>query len=1151
MDRTPQHVLIESLRGLPDLSRILDAEKNVPAPGPGTPPNRYHVHKLTGSSRTLLAAALRKATNRPLLYVAPTAEQAEAARDDFEFWLGTGSVTWFAEHDQAPYDTGTPNTEPLANRIETLVRLVTAKDGVFVISARAIAQQVVGPDVLAEAVITVEVGTTLDVEEVSRRLTYLGYRRVPMVEDVGDFSRRGGILDIYSPGGGNPIRIEIDDDFIASMREFDVLNQRSIRPLERVALIPTREIVLSPDRLELALLELEDRDPLFARELKETFEADLYPQGVERLAPWLLQDLGSFGRYLPAGTIVVEEEPGLVASAVESQWDEANAAFDRLRKDLPHLPAPDQLYRSPSEVRADLDNYTSIRLSALSSDSQGAASIAVRSTPPENFGRNLKMWQDYLTGLHEGGDSVWLLCDNPGQKNRLEELLLDNGVPVRLELGVLAEGFRLHDLSVTVLTDHEFFGRVRRQRRARRFKSGFGLKEISTLRPGTYIVHAEHGIGIYRGIKRLEVNGHLTDCLLLEYGAGDKLYLPVDQLDIVQKYSSEEGAKPSLSRLGGTGWSKAKEKAKKAIKEMAGELIALYARRKAHPGHPFGSDTVWQQELEGTFPFDETPDQLKAIDDVRNDMEAATPMDRLVCGDVGYGKTEVAVRAAFKAVMDGRQVAVLVPTTILAQQHFNTFRERYADFPVTVELLSRFRTKKEQDAVIKGTADGTVNVVIGTHALLGKRVQFKDLGLVVVDEEQRFGVAHKERLRQVRTQVDVLTLTATPIPRTLNLSLLGARDISAINTPPRDRLPIHTEIVEFNSELIQDALLREADRGGQSFFVHNRIQSIDAMAVFLHKLCPMLRIGVAHGQMAEHQLEKVMLDFIEKKLDVLVSTMIIENGLDIPSVNTLIVNRSDAFGLAQLYQLRGRVGRSNVKAYAYFLVPSRQALTEGAMKRLRAIAEFDELGSGFALAMRDLEIRGAGNLLGAEQHGFVAAVGFDMYCRLLDEAVKELKGLPVEERPEPRLVTDLAAFFPDEYVQDAEEKIALYKRLADAREPSDVQVLETEMTDRFGRLTPEARALFHLRRLKVLGRAIGAGLIQVRGERIEVEMASPPTQEVVKGWMRRLTIPVEFAAGTRFALKVKKAGNDPLGLAVRLLTEMAGEEPEVARQAAG
>ncbi len=571
----------------------------------------------------------------------------------------------------------------------------------------------------------------------------------------------------------------------------------------------------------------------------------------------------------------------------------------------------------------------------------------VRSHPPDSFGRKLEMWRNHLNGLADAGMHLVMFCDNEGQRRRLHELLVEEDIRIELVLGVISAGFVLEDARLAVFTDHEFFSRPRRRKSARRFKSGFGLKELETLKPGSYIVHVEHGIARYLGLTRIEVNGHQTDVLQLEYQGKDKLYVPIDQLDLVQRYSSEEGRAPSLSRLGGTGWATTKARAKKSIQEMAGELIRLYALRKAHPGHAFAPDTPWQRELEGSFPYDETPDQLAAIEAVRTDMEAATPMDRLVCGDVGYGKTEVAMRAAFKAIMDGTQVAILVPTTILCEQHYNTFTERFRDFPIKVEMLSRFRTAKEKTEILRKLELGELDLLIGTHALLGKKVKFKNLRLLVVDEEQRFGVAHKEKIKGLRANIDVLTLTATPIPRTLNLSLLGVRDITVISTPPAGRVPVQTEIAEFDRELIQESLLREADRGGQSFFVHNRVESINTMASYIRKLCPQLRVGVGHGQMREHELEQVMHQFIAGDLDVLVATMIIENGLDISAVNTMLVNRADAFGLSQLYQLRGRVGRSTQKAFCTFLVASSRVLSENAMKRLRAIAEFDELGSGF------------------------------------------------------------------------------------------------------------------------------------------------------------------------------------------------------------
>ncbi len=933
--------------------------------------------------------------------------------------------------------------------------------------------------------------------------------------------------------------MEIEYDEVASIREFDVHTQRSVRSLDRAVITPRYEILLDEERIRAAVRDLAGTDREAAADLEGAFEVELHPAGIERIAGRLGQELTGFLDYLPEGTVILIEEPGILWARAESFWEGVLSAHAAVSADFPHVSPPGDLFLEPEALQRALARFPLVRLSDLSHEPGEAALVTVRSSPPETFGRKIELWRSYLKGLLERGIAVTLFCDNEGQRTRLHELLVEEGLPVVLNLGVLAAGFVLEEAGIAVLTDHEFFGRPRRPTRRRRFRSGFGLKELRTLKPGSFVVHVEHGIGRYLGLTRLEVNGHHTDVAQIEYHGGDKLYVPVDQLGLIQRYSSEEGHTPALSRLGGTGWSKTKDRAKKAIQEIAGELVRTYALRKAHPGHGFAPDTPWQRELEGSFPFEETPDQMKAVGQVKEDMETPTPMDRLICGDVGYGKTEVAVRAAFKAVMDGKQVAMLVPTTILAEQHFNTFAERFRDFPVRVDMLSRFRSVKQRNEVIHKAADGGLDMVIGTHALLGQKVRFKNLGLVIVDEEQRFGVAHKEKLKKLKANVDVLTLTATPIPRTMNLSLLGVRDITVIQTPPEGRMAVRTEIAEFDRELIQEALLREADRGGQSFFVHNRVESIHSMGIYVQKLCPQLRVAVAHGQMAERQLEKVMHDFVERRIDVLVATMIIESGLDIPSVNTMVVNRADAFGLSQLYQLRGRVGRSTQKASCYFLVPAAKALTETAMKRLRAIAEFDELGSGFALAMRDLEIRGAGNILGREQSGHIVSVGFEMYVRLVEESVRELKGLPLEERPEPRVTTDVDAFLPDDYVTDAEEKVAFYKRLADAEDLETVGSLAEELRDRFGRLARPAEALFDLRRLKLLGGEVGLASIWLRGNKIDLELSEAPSPDTVRGWMKRITVPVEFATSGRFALKAR----GDLAAALDLLARMAGREP--------
>jgi transcription-repair coupling factor (superfamily II helicase) len=765
--------------------------------------------------------------------------------------------------------------------------------------------------------------------------------------------------------------------------------------------------------------------------------------------------------------------------------------------------------------------------------------VAMNVLGSEGFGRNMNILRDSLSRHHDVGREVLILCESKPHADRLREILEE--APVGIAVGSISEGFTLVDEKLAVITDHEIFGRPRRKReKSRRFKKGLIPQELKALKPGDYVVHVEHGIGVYQGMQRLESGGQHTDCLLISYTKGDKLYVPVDQLDLVQRYSAGEGAAPSVSTLGGTGWQKLKSRVKNRIKIMADELIQTYAKRRSLPGHPYPPDTPWQREMEAAFPYDETVDQLRAIEDVKSDMESERPMDRLVCGDVGFGKTEVAIRAAFKAVMDGKQVGVLVPTTLLAEQHLLTFQERMKSFPVKIEMMSRFRTAKELKSVAQAVAEGKVDILIGTHRILSKDVNFKNLGLLVVDEEQRFGVRHKESLKKLRSQVDVLTLSATPIPRTLHMSLVGARDMSTIATPPRDRQPIHTEIVQFGEEVIAEALLREADRGGQSFFVHNRVQTIQEMAVYLAKIVPELRVGVAHGQMPERLIEKVMLDFHHGEYDILLTTMIIESGLDIPSVNTILINRADAFGLAQLHQLRGRVGRSARKAHAYLLVPRDRALTETAQKRLRVLDDLEELGSGFQIALRDLEIRGAGNLLGAEQSGFIVNVGFDLYCRLLEEAVREIKGLPAEDILPVKLTTDLDAFLPDEYVPDRTEKVKLYKSLADATELAVIDEIENELRDRFGSLPEEGRRLLDLRRLRVLGSGMGITSILLRQGLLEVTFSREMTSEEVRALLRATSTPVEFSATGDHGFRIPRFREGSAAEALRLLRAVAG-----------
>jgi transcription-repair coupling factor (superfamily II helicase) len=974
------------------------------------------------------------------------------------------------------------------------------------------------------------------------KLDDLGYPHVPMVEEHGDASRRGGIVDFFTFGRTHPVRIEFDGDVIASIREFEIASQRSVTKLDRVSVLPTRELKLTQAELEERRAEIASRHPkgeAGADLLIEDLATRRDVEGGHWLAGLFRDRLGDLFDYFPSGTLVVVDGPKRLLddlTALESDVRQAYAA--ELAKGHFHA-LPEETFVFRDEFLERIAACHQLVLPGPG-DSPGRAigkpamRVALRTLPSEGFGRNMNLLRESLARHREAGREVRILCESEPHAARLREILDDWELAVTL--GSLGEGFSLVDSSLTLITDHEIWGRPRRRReRSRRFEKGLVASDLQELKQGDYVVHIEHGIGVYQGLERLSLDGRETDCLLIRYAKGDKLFVPVEQLALVQRYSAGEGAVPSVSTIGGTAWQKLKSRVKSRIKMMAEELIQTYSKRKALPGHAFSPDTVWQREMESAFPYDETPDQAKAIEDVKRDMEAPRPMDRLVCGDVGFGKTEVAIRAAFKAVMDGKQVAVLVPTTLLAEQHLETFSERMKGFPVRVEMMSRFRSAAELKVIAKDLAEGKLDIVIGTHRLLSKDVNFKDLGLLVIDEEQRFGVRHKEVFKKLRSQVDVLTLSATPIPRTLHMSLLGSSDMSMINTAPRDRQPVHTEVVLFSSDLITEALLREADRGGQSFFVHNRVETIHEMGIFLHKLVPELRIGIAHGQMQEKLIERVMLDFVHRQHDVLLTTMIIESGLDIPTVNTILINRADAFGLAQLYQLRGRVGRSTRKAHAYLLVPPDRALTETAQKRLRVIDELTELGSGLQLAMRDLEIRGAGNLLGAEQSGFIVNVGFDLYCRLLDEAVRELNGLPPEDLTDLQLTTDLNAYLPDEYVADRTLKLRLYKRLAEADSPDRIVEIETELRDRFGPLPAEAACLVDLRRLRLLAARLGMSTMILRKGYFEATFAREMKTDEVRALLKATTVPIEFSASGQHGFRISRFRDGGVAEAIRLV----------------
>ncbi len=1126
---------------------------------------RVAVRGLTGSARGYFASWLQRATGRVVLYVVGHGDTFEESRDDVEYFRGPGATLAFPEPDTLPYDPSSPHPGITAQRLDTLKRLARGRapgeawSGVVLTTARGLIQRVPKPARLARALLELEVGADYDPRRLMERLVFMGYERLAEVEAVGHFARRGGILDIYAAGLADPLRLEFDGDTLVSLRRFDAGTQRSLEQLPAATVLPRYEVAIHPEEAEAVLERLRaagDEQALAAARVPagtgpERMPAGTGPErmppatgreriapspgpdpsrigylfhdGMERFAGHYDPDLGGLLDYLPDDALVVCDDPGKLSQRAAELARTIAHGFEEARAHYPLVSQPETLFLPEGAfdeaIRARPGADWMGPVAAAGESGRYATTLLVDCAPAEPVQRSIERLKTHLAELGANGIHAVILCDNPGQRDRLWEMLGETGAT--LGVGLVSAGFTLRRAGLAVLTDHEIFARYRRRRRRLKRTGGLSIAELSALKVGDFVVHEDHGIGTYRGMKRLTLNGQETDCVEIAYAESDRLFVPVQQLALVSRYAAGEGARPAIHRLGSGVWQKTKARAKRAIQDMAEHLIKAYATRKALAGHAFKPDTVWQRELEASFPYEETPDQLNAILEVKEDMESDRPMDRLICGDVGYGKTEVAIRAAFKAVQDGVQVALLVPTTILAQQHLLTFTERLADFPVRVEVLSRFRTAKQQKETLAALARGQVDILIGTHRLLSRDVRFHKLGLVIIDEEHRFGVAQKEKLRQMTRTVDVLAMTATPIPRTLNLSLAGARDMSVIETPPRDRLPVHTEILEVDEEVITDAILREVDRGGQVFFVHNRVETIHNCALMVQKLVPQVRIGVAHGQLSERDLERVMLEFLDRKHDVLVSTMIIESGLDIPSVNTLVVDRADTLGLADLYQLRGRVGRSPLRAYAYLQVPSRRVLTEEAEKRLRVIEEFDELGVGFKIALRDMEIRGAGNLLGPEQHGFIIGLGFDLYVKLLEEAVAEIRGAAAETRPEPRLLTDWSAYLPDDYIPDEHEKLALYRRLADTRSLDELDDLTLEMLDRFGQLPPPAVALFELRRLRVLGGAAGVESLRVFQEVAELSLRRPLTPAEIRAVVGRLNFQVEFFSGREFGLRVR------------------------------
>jgi len=1087
---------------------------------------------LRGASRALVAARLAEAAGgAPVLFLAANAKAADAFLEDLRTCLGERDddrrTRFFPRHDTLPYDRFSPQPFVVAQRMDVLYRWLAAADpeardaaGPIVVAPwTSLALRVPSREAVRARSVRLEVGRMVDRDALVETLVTAGYARMPLVEEPGEISVRGGILDVFPPHLARPVRIELLGDEIESIREFDAASQRSQDKLGSAVAPPPRELLFDRDlafeRSE-AIRDLGRRHRTPQRTVDELIDALLrghVPPGAEALAPLLQPDLESAFDFLPEDTLVVLDDPEGGRGRLDHYFEEATANFLAAREGARPVCEPGALLLDPDEFAERLGSFHPVSLERLDviqhgRGRSGPQRLHLHSESHDDLRRELVRTRTHERALlplsHYLGDRIAdrfriaVTCSALSSAERLQALLEEYGIaarvatdprpasrwaaPGRVEIRVapLSSGFALPAEGLAVLTEEEIFGRREKQRRRASWREGTAIDGLGQLAVGDYLVHVDHGIGAYRGLVELTVGGLAMELLCIEYEGNDRLFLPVDRLNLVQRYGGADGEKPRVDRLGGDTWERAKRKVKKSLRVMAAELLSLHAARELAPGFGFSPRDAFFEEFEARFPFEETPDQADAIEDVLNDMQRPRPMDRLVCGDVGYGKTEVAVRAAFRAVMDGKQVALLVPTTILCQQHTATFHERFDGYPVRIDSLSRFRTAREAKATLEGLVSGSVDIVIGTHRLLQQNVRFRDLGLLVIDEEHRFGVAHKEKIKKLKKTVDVLTLTATPIPRTLQLSFTGIRDLSLINTAPVDRLAVRTQVARFDESLIREAILREVRRGGQVYFMHNRVRTIGALAEMLDRVVPEVKVIVAHGQMRERELESKMLAFANGEADVLLCTTIIESGLDIPRVNTILINRADALGLAQLYQLRGRVGRSHHRAYAYLLIPTAAgSLTDDAQKRLEAIQDLSALGSGFRLANMDLEIRGAGNLLGAEQSGNLRSVGYETYMELLEETIEELRGNVAKVEVDPEVRLPVVARLPEAYVSDVSQRLVLYKRLASSRDESELAFVRDEILDRYGPLPDEAVNLLEVIRLKLMAKPLGVHAVTI------------------------------------------------------------------------
>jgi transcription-repair coupling factor (superfamily II helicase) len=1168
--------LFADVEKLPAFSRVASHLKE------GT--GRIRVSGLSPTAKALLLVLWQRATAKPLILVVTdnrAAEDLVPVLQAFHELTGgnePNSIVSLPTRDVLPFQNLSPHPEIQEERAVALWKIATGAVSVVVAPIAATALKLRSAEYYADLARSVRRAETIDVDSLLSHLNTVGYLSSDVVEMPGEYALRGGILDVYPPEADRPLRIEFFGDEVESIRKFDPASQRSQNPVEEALLLPLTETPVSDELLGAIHARLSGKRITGAEEVVEQAVraggVHVFP-GWEFYAPVAGADRTVFD--MLSNAPVLCDEPENLKNEFDAVWSRIEDAHER--SEIGNLVRPEDLYVPPEKWWDNLRKLRGVDLEQLEIARPGEEeAVSFHSQPAQRFHGSVTAMLENVKKQIGDENRVLIAVPNTGEVERLADLFSENNVSFRLgsrtrggesyadETAYFAgeiltttlakayvpDGVVLPDAHLTILGARDLFDEsesiVSRPQRQRSKTSAF-LSDFRDLQVGDYVVHVEHGIGQYQGLKEINQGDGNAEFMLLEYAEGARLYVPLTRLDLVQKYRSSEGVKPALNHLGTAAWAKTKARVRKAMKDMADELLKLYAQRRAAQGHAFSADNQWMREFEDAFEFSETDDQEFAIKDVKRDMESQQPMDRLLCGDVGYGKTEVAMRAAFKAVNDNKQVALLAPTTVLAFQHFETFKQRFAAFPVTIEMISRFRNAKQQKEILQKVEAGKIDILIGTHRLLSKDIKFTDLGLLVVDEEQRFGVRHKERLKQMRKEVDVLTMSATPIPRTLHMSLVGMRDMSVIETPPKDRMAIQTVVASWDEKLIQAAIRQELDRGGQVYFVHNRVESIWEIAAKLQQLAPKARIIVGHGQMSEGELEKVMLKFMHHEADILVATTIIENGLDIPLCNTIVINRADRLGLSELYQLRGRVGRSNRRAYAYLLIPAEMELTPIARRRLAALKEFSDLGAGFKIAALDLELRGAGNLLGGEQSGHIEAVGFELYTQMLDRAVREMKGEVAPEEAEIQVNLGLNIRIPAEYIAEENQRLRMYKRVAGVETESQLNDVSSELQDRYGEPPTAVRNLLEYASLKLLASRVGVVAIDRKREAVTIKFR--PDAAIDPGKLARFVSSQQKGAhfspdGTlKFNMRAM-AASEVLSHIRGVLEQLSAEVPEAA-----